>query len=92
MREHQYSAALPQRGWVGGWEGGRQRSFYHSLPLIKTNDSRCCTATGKGTAGWRVCVGGSPSLPPPSILLRKEPTTVSTQMPAYDVQCKKKKG
>lgn len=55
---------------VGGVE--RQRSLYHSPSLIKTNDSRCCSATGKnGTAGRRVCVGGSPSLPPPSILLRK---------------------
>lgn len=28
---------------------------------------------GRGTAGWLVCVGGSPSLPPPSILLRSPP-------------------
>lgn len=49
------------------------RSSYHSPPLIKTNDSRCCMVLGRGTAGWLVCVGGSPSLPPPSILLRSPP-------------------
>lgn len=54
--------------WVGG-----ERSAYHSPLLIKTNDSRCCTAPGRGTVGRRVCVGGSPSLLPPSILLRSPP-------------------
>lgn len=77
----------------GGVEGGGvgQRSFYHSRPLIKTNDSRCRMAPGKGTAGRRVCVAGSTSLPPPSILLRKEPTAVSTQIPAHNVHCIEKK-
>lgn len=54
---------------IGGWVVG-ERSAYHSPLLIKTNDSRCRTVPGRGTAGRLVCVGGLPSLPPPSILFR----------------------
>lgn len=82
------SALLPQRRW----ECGSQRRFYHSLRLIKTNDSRCCIASGKRMDGWCVCVGGLPSLPISFILLRKEHTVVLTQIPEHIVHCRGKKG
>lgn len=90
-------SCLEELFWLAGWAAER---LYLPPSLIKTNDSRCCSATGKterparqagGRAGRRrVCVGGSPSLPPPSILLRTavEPATEST--PFFTKQCKKR--